>query len=154
MSAVAEERSPLVTTQHGARVIADWPPNIAEIREVLPVTDSNIFAYDEVIYNPGGEKLPPWLVEHEKVHFMQQAKYPGGVKSWWHRFLMDPVWRLRQEVPAHQIEYHVYGQCGQPRNARRLYLKGMAKRLSAPMYGNIISFHEAKRLIARKDPAK
>lgn len=153
MSAVAEA-STLVTNQHGARVVADWPPNIDEIREVLPVSQNNIFAYDEVIYNPGGGKLPPWLVEHEKVHFMQQAKYPGGVKSWWHRFLLDPVFRLKQEIPAHQLEFHVYGKCGAPRNQRRVYLKGMAKRLSAPMYGNIISFHEAKRLIVGKDPAK
>ena len=153
MSAVAEQ-STLISTQHGARVVADWPPNIDEIREVLPVTANNIFAYDEVIYNPGGSKLPPWLVEHEKVHFMQQAKYPGGVKSWWNRFLLDPVWRLKQEIPAHQLEFHVYGQCGNPRNARRVYLKGMAKRLSAPIYGNIINFHEAKRLIVGKDPAK
>ena len=146
--------STLVTTQHGVRVIADWPPNIEEIREVLPVTDRNIFAYDEVIYNPGGGKLPPWLTEHERVHFTQQVKYPGGVTSWWHRFLNDPTWRLRQEIPAHQIEYHVYCQCGHQRNQRRLYLKGMAKRLSAPMYGNIISFAEAKNLIMRKEPKK
>jgi len=34
-----------------------------------------------------------------------------------------------------------------PRNERRIVLKQMAKRLSAPMYGSIISAAEAKKRI-------
>ena len=149
MSAVPDD-DPLVSFQHGVRVIADWPPNIEQIREVLPVTERNIFAYNQTIYNPGGGKLPPSLIEHEKVHFLQQVNYEGGHEAWWERFLVDKAFRLQQEIPAHKIEWRVYLMSAKAtqRNHRRLTLKEMAKRLSAPMYGNIISFREAKRLIS------
>lgn len=138
MSAVPRVKQP--------EVVAAWPPNIERIRDVLPVSANNIFAFDEVIYSPSGDRLPPWLIEHEKVHFAQQRDF--GVDAWWERFLLDPMFRLEQEIPAHQVEWRVWLQCGKrTRNEKRVTLKGMAKRLSAPMYGNMVTFAAAKQVI-------
>lgn len=140
---------------YGVSVVKGWPPVIAEIRKVLPVTANNIFAYDGKIYSPATAKLSRWLVAHECVHFDQQAAHPGGVRGWWYDFLYDKQFRLEQEIPAHQREWRTWLNA-QPRNRkeRRLVLKQMAKRLSAPMYGGIISFEQAKRAINPRQGAR
>jgi hypothetical protein len=144
VSAVPEQSHP---REGEPLVVADWPPNIEEIRAVLPaVSRSNIFAYAGKIYSPSGTDLPPWLIEHEKVHFQQQKQH--GVNLWWKQFLADPLFRLEQEIPAHQREWQVWLQCGKrSRNQKRVTLKSLAKRLSAPMYGNMVSFTAAKLVI-------
>ena len=147
MEAVKNE-GPYKSIQHGVPVVHDWPPNIDAIRAVLPVTSRNIFAYDRKIYNPGGGRLPPELVAHERVHFRQHSEYKGGFEAWWERFLTDKKFRLDQEIPAHQVEWRSWlSQRQRTRQERRAVLKIMAKRLSAPMYGKIISMNQAKRVI-------
>ena len=125
-------------------IVNDWPPNIDAIREVLPVSRFNIFAYGGIIYNPGGDRLPPWLIGHEKVHFAQQGRFPA---RWWEKYLKEPKFRLEQEIEAHQEEYRVFCWFNRKRNRRRVHLKHMAKRLAAPMYGGIISADRARKLI-------
>jgi hypothetical protein len=126
-------------------IVEDWPPNIDAIRAVLPVSESNIFAYGGVIYSPGGGNLPSWLVEHEKVHFEQQERY--GLRAWWKRFLNDEEFRLDQELPAHRVEYRVFCQTNRDRNHQSRFLMLLSRRLAAPMYGGLISAGEARRRI-------
>ena len=126
-------------------VVDTWPPNIEAIRAVLPVTDRNIFAYDHVIFNPSGGKLPPELHAHELVHFGQQDEI--GVEVWWDRFLAEPQFRLEQEIPAHKAEYHAYRLYHKDRNDHARMLRALGKRLSAPMYGGIITTNEAMKAI-------
>lgn len=129
-------------------VVNDWPPNIEAIREVLPVSDRNIFAYDEVIYNPGAGALSNALIAHEEVHFSQQASTPGGPEQWWKKFLASPSFRLSQEIDAHRMEWRVWLASGRrSRLERRVMLKSLSKRLAAPMYGGIISIGKAKKAI-------
>ena len=130
-------------------IVDDWPPNIAAIREVLPVTRNNIFAYDGVIYSPSGTRLEAALIAHEQVHFAQQASYAGGVVQWWRDFLASPKFRLSQELPAHRVEWAEFLKTNPPRKHKRLRIKHMAKRLSGKMYGCMISAAEAKRLIQK-----
>ena len=122
-------------------IVYDWPPNISQIRAVLPVTERNIFAYANQIYNPGRQTLPVWLIEHEKVHFQQQADI--GVRKWWDRYLSDVEFRLNQEMPAHRREYFEFCKVNADRNSRSMYLQQMARRLAAPMYGSIITVAKA-----------
>ena len=128
----------------GYSIESGWPPNIESIRAVLPVSENNIFAYGGVIYNPGGRELPPWLIEHEQVHFRQQGWRPA---RWWKKFLKDPVFRLKQELEAHRAEYQCYCFLVLDRNSRAMALSQISRRLAAPMYGGIISIGEARRLI-------
>jgi hypothetical protein len=132
-------------------VVDTWPPNIEAIRAVLPVTTRNIFAYDHVIYNPGGGKLAPELHAHEAVHFKQQDEFDAdnqvGVVGWWNLFLESAVFRLSQEIPAHKAEYRAFCKYHRDRNDMARYLRAMGKRLSAPMYGGIITINEAMKAI-------
>jgi len=121
-------------------IVNDWPPNIDAIRAVLPVSERNIFAYGNKIYSPGCATLPRWLIEHERVHFVQQDCHP---RSWWRQFLKSPEFRLEQELEAHRVEYRVFCQMNKDRNARSKYLQEMGRRLAAPMYGGIITAAEA-----------
>ena len=122
----------------------NWPPNIAVIREALPVTRNNIFAYGGKIYSPGSKTLSPELIAHEQVHFRQQDDDPD---AWWDRFLKEPKFRLQQELEAHRAEYHCLMTSNTPRSVRRRALKEIASRLSAPMYGRIITTKQAMAAI-------
>lgn len=127
-------------------VVNDWPPNINEIRAALPdVTEKNIFAYDLKIFNPSGAKLGPELHHHEAVHFKQQAAI--GVEAWWLAFLSDEVFRLAQEIPAHKAEYRCFCKYNRDRNEQARFLRTLGQRLSAPMYGGIITANEAMKRI-------
>lgn len=117
-------------------IIVGDPPNIEAVAAVFPLTGHEVFAWDGTIYNPGGGDLSPWLIEHEKVHFEQQR---GDPKAWWQRYLVDPIWRLAQEMEAHQVEYKTYCRVNRDRNRRSFYLMQIAQRISSPMYGSMIS---------------
>ena len=118
------------------KIVAAWPPNIKAIRKVLPVTENNIFAWGDTIYNPGGGRLSAELIAHEEVHFWQQN---GNPKSWWKKFLKSPEFRLQQELPAHRMEYREFCRRHKDRNVRWSYLQALGRRLSHPMYGKIIT---------------
>jgi hypothetical protein len=125
-------------------IIQSWPPNIDQIRAVLPVSEKNIFAYGGTIYSPGSATLPAWLVAHESVHFEQQGRFPA---RWWKKFLKDEVFRLDQELEAHRVEWAAFRVLNRDRNTQAIYLSRMARRLSAPMYGGIITAAEARKEI-------
>lgn len=135
------------------RIKTAWPPNIKAIADVLPVTNRNIFAYDRVIYNPGGGRLSRPLIEHEKVHFAQQYMFDAdgdgktGVEGWWERFLESEVFRLSQEIPAHKKEYQTFVHYNHNKTEQAQYLRALGLRLSAPMYGGIITANEAMKAI-------
>lgn len=129
--------------------VVDYPPNIDEIRQVFPLKPGVIFAWGDTIYNPSGDKLTSWLIAHEQVHQHQQD---GDPETWWARYLIDPVWRFEQELEAHRVEYNVF--CISPavlgnRNKKRAFLKGLARRLSSPMYGNIRTYQQCRALIKK-----
>ena len=122
----------------------EYPPNIEEIRKVFPLKGGEIFAWDGIIYHPMGTRLPPELIDHELCHFAQQDGDPEG---WWERYLVDTEWRFQQELEAHIEEYKSYKRHNKDRNAHIRYLQLIARRLSSPMYGNVVSYREAMRRI-------
>ena len=71
-----------------------------------------------------------------------------GFKEWWDKYLDDPQFRLEQEIEAYQNQYQ-YAKEHYPRNKRKFTLKETAKALSGKMYGNLVTFEEAKDLIQR-----
>lgn len=124
------------------------PPNFAAIRKIFPGAAGFgiLFAYGDTIFNPSGVPVPAHLAAHEHVHQKQQRGY--GVEKWWEHYLISPQFRLEQEIPAHQVEYEQW--CidnPTSRPTRRVGLKGMAQRLSGPLYNNMVSFPKAKALI-------
>lgn len=123
----------------------EHPPNIEAVAEKFPLKGREIFAFDGVIYNPSGCKLPPELIEHEKIHFRQQG---GNPEVWWLRYLGDDdQWRYEQELEAHIVEYKVFCQHNRDRNKQVKYLHLIARRLSSPMYGKVATFSQAMKEI-------
>lgn len=123
------------------------PPMWREVIERFPAAlrDGVIFAWGDTIYNPSGAELTPDLIAHERVHSIQQTA--GGPRAWWERYLVDAAFRLEREVPAYQRQYQVF--CSQHRNrsVRQRANRVMARDLSGPLYGSLIDFDTAARLI-------
>ncbi len=123
-------------------IVNTYPPIIDKIAEVFPLQGSEIFAFGSVIYNPGAFEIPQWLIDHEEVHQEQQG---NDVESWWERYLIDTEFRFKMELEAHQREYRSYCEHNRDRNKRVRYLHIVARKLSAPLYGSMVSVSEAVR---------
>lgn len=103
-----------------------------------------IFTYGDTIYSLND--LSFGLIAHEITHVFQQTEM--GAEKWWDKYFKDKDFRLSQEVEAYRRQYQVY------KNNNEVtaydYLNQMARDLSSKMYGEIISFEEAKKLISNK----
>jgi hypothetical protein len=132
-----------------AKVVNEPPPIFEKIAEKFPVVRTNravIFTYGDTIYNPGGNYIDDELMLHEETHIRQQAMMNGGKDAWWDKYLEDPQFRTDQELEAYQAQFNAtrtrYG-----RPVWRRELKRLARDLSSPIYGNILSYDEAAKLI-------
>lgn len=128
-------------------IIKDWPPNIDLIDPVLKVRKrvGVIFCYGDRIYSPHAGKLNEYLLSHESIHSGQQLAM--GVDAWWERYLSDVAFRYSQELPAHVMEFKRFCELNNDRGARSRYAGEVAKRLSGPIYGNIVTFDQAKKAL-------
>lgn len=134
--------------------IEDRPPNFEAIAKVFPGAHGEgvIFAYGDTIYNPSGRELPPELIAHEKVHCERQIDM--GVEAWWDQYLVDGDFRFEEELLAHIAEFkaimsrYEYGTHAIART-REKALDHVAKKLSAPLYGRMITIHQARTAIRK-----
>lgn len=90
-------------------------------------------------------KIPPDLEVHEKTHVRQQAEM--GVKEWWDKYLDDPAFRLSQEVEAYRNQIKFLMKDMKDRNARAKRIHHITLGLSGPMYGNLVTYSEASKLL-------
>lgn len=92
-------------------------------------------------------ELPPDLVAHEEVHVAQQRMF--GPEAWWTTYIEDPDFRLRQEVEAYraQVKYLNDHTELMSRNERRYRIRNMAIDLNSHVYGFVVNFEEALKLI-------
>ncbi len=126
------------------RVIAAHPPNFDELDRVFDIGNKPvIFAWGFTIFNPNGGEVSAALHAHEAVHGHQQGR---DILGWWRRYIDEPAFRLEQEIPAHRAEYLVLSH-GVSRQVRRNSLRIVAKKLSSPLYGGLITPREAKTMI-------
>lgn len=123
-------------------IVIDRPPIYDRAAKVFPLEGREIFAYGDKIYNPGGFVVPAWLIAHEEVHQLQQA---GEPEAWWDQYLVDTEFRFHMELAAHRREYQSYCEHHRDRNNRLQYKRLVAKKLSAPLYGNMITRFDAMR---------
>ena len=117
---------PQVTIKH------EFPPNIEAIRKRFPLTGNEIFAYDKVIYHPGGGHLTAPLIAHETIHFQQQGDDPDG---WWKRYIIDDAFRYKQELEAHREEFRIFCKLHRRKDFQWKYLDRLVRRLRSPVYG-------------------
>ncbi len=123
------------------KVLKAYPPNIDQIQKVLNPPFATVFTYGDTIYNPNVDReLPPDLVAHEQVHCNQQGKDP---EAWWDKYLKDEKFRFQQELEAYKAQWNIMRHS---RMANWL-LHGIVTDLSGDMYGNLVSYTIARRLI-------
>lgn len=129
------------------RMVVGVPPNFEAIDAVFKVAGKPvIYAYGETIFNPQNIVIPPELLVHESVHGNRQGNDPAG---WWKRYLVDPEFRVTEELPAHQAEFKAFCRRESHRGKREHALWQIAARLSGPLYGRAIKYSVAKRLVAQ-----
>jgi len=124
-------------------IVFDFPPNIEELRKHFTLKDTIVFTYGNKLHNPGRGNIDEHLMIHEKTHSRQQDIDPAG---WWEKYIKDPKFRVMQEVEAYRNQYKSFVK-GKDRNKIFLFLHGIAVDLSSGIYGNALSYEEAKQLI-------
>lgn len=134
----------------------EWPPNIDQIAAVFPLAREPgiLFSYGDRIYNPSGGVVHPALMAHEAVHGDRQlglldadAK-PFGIEWWWKMYCTATAFRLDEEAKAHIEEYRWWKLNGN-RHQRRAMLERIAMRLASPLYGNMITRHQAETILRK-----
>lgn len=123
----------------------ELPPNYDEIKKYFPSADFNkgtLFTYGDTCYC---QSITPDLVVHEETHVKQQL----DPKAWWDRYFTDIQFRLSQEVEAYRNQWQWIKKNIKDRNSRFRLLSRICMDLSGTLYGNIVSFDEAKRLIEK-----
>ena len=129
------------------KIVTARPPNFDAIVAVIPrAANSNVlFAYGDTIYSPGGGEISTWILAHEQIHSMRQGRDP---EAWWTQYLADPVFRFDEELFAHRVEWTTWEHGGaRNRHDRRAMMRVIAGRLSGPLYGGVVDFEAAKKMI-------
>lgn len=129
------------------KIVAEFPPNYAEVKARFDPPVGTVFAWGDTIYAPGrGDDpvLEAHLVAHEEAHGRQQAA-SGGPAAWWLRYLEEPRFRLEQEVEAYRAQLAFVDDL--PRPERREMLAYAAKALASRMYGGLVTKEQARRLL-------
>jgi hypothetical protein len=127
-------------------IIIENPPIFERASKVFDIIDKPIlFSWGDKIYNPKGVDVPKYLLAHESVHGDQQGTDEAGILEWWDRYLKDEKFRIAEEVPAHRAEYLALVK--RHNDKREYYLKRVAEKLSAPLYGSLVTSAEARELI-------
>ena len=122
----------------------DYPPNITDIRKVLPIDSGKmIYCWGDILYNP--HKLE--IADHLKIHELTHSRQQIVPEVWWKRYLEDKDFRLSQELEAYQEQYKFAKNWIKDRNLLSRFLWAIARDLSSELYGNIIEFEEAKKQI-------
>jgi hypothetical protein len=125
-----------------------FPPHYERICEVFPAVRESknvIFTYGQIIYSPYNDYIDPALQFHEATHSLQQDTF--GAEKWWEKYLEDNEFRLSQEVEAYHNQFNKYKKTEKDRNKIAKYLHSLAADLSSDIYGKIISYQEARKII-------
>ncbi len=110
-----------------------------EYQKQFKISPRTIFALGDSIYTD--YPLTPDLLVHELVHIKQQEKV--GVKEWVYDFLYDIESRLKFEVEAYRKQLMSI----KDRNHRHKIRMESARNLSSELYGSIISYDDAFKII-------
>ena len=130
------------------KVLFTFPPMYAQINRAFDVRGKPvIFTWGGVIHNPSRINISPELMVHEGVHAQRQGDTPD---AWWQDYIADEHFRLAEEIQAHRAEYADVCLRAPTDKVRETALHRIAARLSSPLYGSMVDYYEARRLV---DPA-
>lgn len=128
------------------KIVFGVPPIYADIVKAFPgaANPNVLFSWGDTIY-ARIDGIPDSLVAHEAVHGRRQGE---DVVGWWARYMVDPSFRLEEEIPAHIAEYQWWRDNGN-RKLRQEALGFISKRLSSPLYGSMIPRHKAETILRK-----
>ena len=104
-------------------------------------------AYDKDIYCGDKANLSTDVIVHESVHLARQEKDPV---QWWENYMKNKEFRFTEELIAYHTQYDYLKDNVKDKNQLARFLFNLARDLSGPMYGSVVSHSEALRLIKMK----
>lgn len=116
-------------------------PLLDKFKQHFDIKKNVVFAYDGVIYT--NYPLSDDLVVHESTHHRQQER--DGLDYWVENYLNNNEYRLKQEIEAYQTQLRSI----KDRNYKHLMKMKCAKDLSSSLYGNIITYNDAIRILEK-----
>ncbi len=121
------------------------PPIYEQCAEQFGVKwkDRVIFTYGDTIHCK--VKVKPQKIAHEKTHIKQQLEY--GVEEWWRMYFFDSNFRLEQEVEAYKEEILWIRENIWNMKDRKARIEKVTRDLCSPMYGNIVNYKKAFKLL-------
>jgi len=132
------------------KIVNDYPPNIQTIRKFFDIKGQGVvFCWGSTLYVPNGGKIEKHLLAHEETHERQMKGWDP--EEWWKNYLTDKKFRLAREVEAYRNQYkYIKVNLVKDRNKLSKVLDEMAEGLSGQVYGCMVSFKEAKKLIENR----
>jgi len=126
------------------KIINGFPPNYRALNARFNIRGKPVFiTYGEMVYvTKPGVKLQPQDLAHEAVHSARQCAM--GVNDWWALYLKDSQFRLDEEVLGHRAEVRALKD---KQLATPEHIKLIAQRLSSDLYGSMVTFERALKLI-------
>jgi len=119
-----------------------WP----KIKEKWPAVDPKTIA---ISYYPDiycARELAPDFEVHEEVHLKQQETV--GVEKWWKDYLADKDFLLTQELAAYRAQGDfIRKKLRMDRNAKVERMRRIARDFSGDIYGRVISFGDALKVL-------
>lgn len=95
--------------------------------------------------------IPIDLVHHETIHTVQQRQSKLFGLYWWAKYILSKRFRFSQEVEAYRGQYEfAVKHYKMDRNKSSWALKKVASAISSKLYGNMVEFSDALKLIKSK----
>ena len=137
------EREPLVQ-----EIICEFPPIYPKIAETFNLHGRRdvVFSFGALLYNPHGLFIPNEILKHEAVHGERQGEGVEDVLNWWQRYIEDSLFRFVEEAHAHRAEYRWLAVHAGRRDRRRA-VKQVAAKLASPLYGNLVTPAQARKVL-------
>ena len=132
------------------KIINEMPPQALLDRihgAGMTPSATTVYTYGDILYVPSGRPVPDDLMVHEETHVEQQGSTPD---AWWDRYLIDPYFRLQQELEAYANQYAYLCTIHRDRNQRSRILTDLARILSGPVYGEMVSSSDAYGMIKKQ----
>ena len=112
-----------------------------ELRARQKTHDINL-AFGDTIYC--SKPLNDAQLAHEEVHLRQHHYSKVFAFFYAIAFRLSPRFRLRSELEAYRVELKAAGPT---------HINEIAAKLASPLYGNLLSIEEARRVLANDDQA-
>jgi len=122
-------------------------PNIYyKLRDAFGIKWSNeiIITYGDTVYCE--RDIDEAKKVHEATHVSQQSNCDPD--EWYDKYINNVDFRLSQEIEAYKNEIKFYKKKIKDRNLRYLCCEQVYRDISSSIYGNMISYSEAKKLLS------